>query len=382
MINKDYEQATKEQPRIANFKNALEMSSKLICDNLSVTDFTVKEIKPLSGSSNKDLAMAAGMWADLFARTNDSLVKNTVLIKEITDYNAQLDAKINRKLREPEDWRGEMTKDNYADINDRLYGNNNLKIGSGNHGTMVAGTIGATRNNGIGMDGIADNVRIMAVRAMPGGDEHDKDVALAIRYAVDNGAMIINISLGKPVSPYKQFVDDAVRYAATKGVLIVHGSGNDGRDITDNVFYPNAIFINGEKANNFINVGASGDMSTGGLAAPFSNYSPESVDIFAPGVYIYSTATNNGYQAADGTSLASPVVTGVAALLKSYFPGLTPARIISIMTTSGKRLDMETTEPGTENKKIKFSALSSSGRIVNAYEAVKQALALEKEGKQ
>ena len=173
-------------------------------------------------------------------------------------------------------------------------------------------------------------------------------------------------------------MDDAVRYAASKGVLIVHGSGNDGKDITEDIFYPNAIFINGEKATNFINVGASGDVSTGNLAAPFSNYSHQSVDIFAPGVYIYSTATNNSYQDADGTSLASPVVTGVAALLKSYFPDLTPEQIISIITTSGKPIDAEAVEPGTENKKVKFSSLSSSGRIVNAYEAVKLALSQEK----
>jgi subtilisin family serine protease len=196
---------------------------------------------------------------------------------------------------------------------------------------------------------------------------------------VDNGAKIINMSIGKPVSPYKQFVDDAVRYAASKGVLIVHGSGNDGKDITNDLFYPNPVFINGEKATNFITVGASGDATTGGLAAPFSNYSHQAVDIFAPGEYIYSTASNNNYEDADGTSLSCPVVTGVAALLKSYFPFLTPEKIISIITTSGKPIDEEVSLPGDEEKKVKFSALSSSGRIINAYEAVKLALSLEKQ---
>jgi len=378
MINKDYEDASKERPGIINFSSSLEISSKVICDYLSSKEFNFERIKLLLGNRDKEVARAAAFWNDLFKPTNDSAITNIAFIKEVADYLNQLDTKIDRKLKAPEDWRGALTKDNYTDISDRFYGNNNLKTGSGNHGTMVAGTIAATRNNGIGVDGIADNVRIMAVRAMPGGDEHDKDVALAIRYAVDNGAKIINISLGKPVSPYKQFVDDAVRYAASKDVLIVHGSGNNGQDVTGNIIYPNAIFINGEKANNFINVGASGDRSTGGLAASFSNYSHESVDIFAPGVYIFSTAANNSYQAADGTSLASPVVTGVAALLKSYFPDLTPRQIISIITTSGKPIDDETTEPGTENKKVKFSSLSSSGRIVNAFEAVKLALSWEK----
>ncbi len=231
------------------------------------------------------------------------------------------------------------------------------------------------------MDGIADNVRIMAIRAMPGGDEHDKDIALAIRYAVDNGAKIINMSFGKPVSPYKQFVDDAVRYAATKGVLLIHGSGNDGKDITKDMFYPSPVFLNGERATNFLNVGASGDVSTGGYAAPFSNFSDQYVDIFAPGMNIYTAATNNRYKSADGTSLASPVAAGIAALLKSYFPDLTPQELISIITTSGSPLTKEVNQPGDEEKKVKFSGLSSSGRIINAYEAVKMAIAWEKEKK-
>jgi subtilisin family serine protease len=378
IINKDYEQAYKEQSGIANFFTAMENSAQIIYDHLSVKEFSAKDVKPLVKNDKKQIAFAAQFWVDLFSQSGDTSSKNKDYIREISDYKTQLDIKINRKLKEPEDWRGELTKDNYSDINDRFYGNNNLKIGSGNHGTMVAGTIGAIRNNGIGADGIADNVRIMAVRAMPGGDEHDKDVAIAIRYAVDNGAKIINISLGKPVSPYKQFVDDAVRYASLKGVLLVHGSGNSGKDITSNIFYPNPVFINGERATNFINVGASGDETTGGLAAPFSNYSHQWVDIFAPGVNIYSSVTNNSYQSADGTSLASPVVAGVAALLKSYFPDLTPEKIISIITTSGKPIDKDVIEPGTENKKVKFSSLSSSGKIINAYEAVKLALSLEK----
>jgi subtilisin family serine protease len=186
------------------------------------------------------------------------------------------------------------------------------------------------------------------------------------------------MSFGKPVSPYKQFVDDAVRYAASKGVLLVHGSGNEGKDITKDVFYPNPVFINGEKATNYLTVGASGDLSTGGYAASFSNYSHVNVDIFAPGVNIYSTATGNQYKGADGTSLACPVVSGVAALLKSYFPDLSPEQLISIITTSGKPIDTEVTEPGSEDKKVKFFSLSSSGRIINAYEAVKLALAKEK----
>ena len=381
LINKDYDDAYKEQTGVSNYLVAAERSSLVLDNYLSTKEFTVNDIRPLAKNEKFQVASSAEFWMDLFSRATGPTVKNTEVIRDISDYKSQLDAKINRKLQEPQDWRGELVHDNYTDINDRYYGNNNLKAGSGNHGTLVAGTIAAIRNNGIGMDGIADNVRIMAIRAVPGGDEHDKDVALAIRYAADNGAKIINMSFGKPVSPYKQFVDDAVRYAASKGVLLVHGSGNDGKDISKDVFYPNPVFINGEKATNFITVGASGDPSTGGLAAPFSNYSHDDVDIFAPGMNIYSTASGNGYESADGTSLACPVVTGVAALLKSYFPALTPRQIIVIIDSSGKRIDEDVALPGDEEKKVKFSSLSSSGRIINAYEAVKTALAMEEKKK-
>jgi len=242
MINKDYEEALKEEPGVANTVAALEESAKIICAYLHVKDFNVNDLKPLLKDPGKEVARSAELWSDFFTNTGVK-AQSTPVLEEVNNYKNQVETKISRKLKPPEDWRGELIKDNYADINDRFYGNNNLKAGSGNHGTMVAGTIGAIRNNGIGTDGIADNVRIMAVRAMPGGDEHDKDVALAIRYAVDNGAKIINISLGKPVSPYKQFVDDAVRYAASKGVLIVHGSGNDGKDITQDIFYPGGTLL-------------------------------------------------------------------------------------------------------------------------------------------
>ena len=211
VINKDYEEAQKEQPTVNEVLNAAEMSSKVLCERLHKNQFNVRDVQSLLKDDKKQVAAASAFWADMFSRSADSTITDASVIQDIKTYDDQLTGKIDRKTKQPEDWRGEMTKDNYTDINDRSYGNNNLKAGSGNHGTVVAGTIGAIRSNGIGMDGIADNVRIMSIRAVPGGDEHDKDVALAIRYAVDNGAKIINMSFGKPVSPYKQFVDDAIR---------------------------------------------------------------------------------------------------------------------------------------------------------------------------
>ena len=379
LINNDYEEAKAEIQNIAPFLNALEVSSKNINKELGITEFSVGQIKKLVTHSNQMIAKSAALWNELFTNAGDTTVKSTAIITEVTNYKNQLDNNIKRKQELPEDTRGALTKDNYTDINDRYYGNNNLKAHSGDHGTLVAGTIAAIRNNNKGIDGIADNVRIMAIRAVPGGDEHDKDIALAIRYAVDHGAKIINMSFGKPVSPYKQFVDDAVKYAQSKGVLLIHGSGNDGKDITEDFFYPHPVFIDGKKATNYLTIGASGDESLGAIAAPFSNYSKKHVDIFAPGVYIYSTATDNRYVRADGTSLASPVAAGVAALLKSYFPDLTPEQMVDIILASGKSLNKKVDVPGPDDTEVPFSSLTASGKIINAYEAVK--LALEKEKK-
>lgn len=375
IINEEYDDANSQLERVGNFLEALEGSSNFLYAVLGVQEFTARNLNPKMLQEKEPLPQAYQLWIDLFLQGGDSTLTNKAIISDVREYKGQLDAKIARKMTPPEDWRSPLVKDKYTDITDKFYGNNNLTTGSGDHGSLVAGTIGAARNNGIGMDGIVD-VRIMAIRAVPGGDEHDKDVALAIRYAVDNGAKIINMSFGKPVSPYKQFVDDAVKYAASKGVLLVHGAGNDGKDITTDVFYPNPEFIDGTRATNFLSVGASGDLSTGMYVASFSNYSKEYVDLFAPGMYIYSTAHNNSYKPADGTSLASPVATGVAALLKSYFPELTPEQIIKIMKDSGTEITEPVALPGDEEKKVKFSTLSSSGKVVNAYGAVKMALAL------
>jgi len=343
---------------------------------LNKIDFNKADIALLN--TQDSLGWSASVWTGIFKRSGDDDTKNTAVLAEIESYRNNLLNEKKRKEELPVDFRGALIKDDYTNIADSIYGNNNLKTGSGNHGTHVSGIIGAVRNNNIGVDGIVDNVRIMAVRAVPGGDEHDKDVALAIRYAVDNGAAVINMSFGKPVSPYKKMVDDAVKYAASKNVLIVHGAGNDGEDLDSNPFYPNPFFLDGTTATNMLTIGASGDYSTGKLVADFSNYSSKAVDIFAPGVYINSTITNNSYDAYDGTSMASPVAAGVAALLKSYFPKLTPAQLIDLIMRSGTVIKEPVNLPGSATEKTTMNKLCKSGSIINAYEAVKLALKLYK----
>ena len=251
--------------------------------------------------------------------------------------------------------------------------------GTPTHGTHCSGIIAAVRNNGIGMDGIADNVRIMMVRAVPDGDEHDKDIANAIRYAVDNGAEVISMSFGKGFSPQKTWVDDAVKYAQSKDVLLVHAAGNDAKDIDSVQNFPNPYYLDKSGvAKNFITVGASGDPTNGGFTASFSNYGKKSVDVFAPGVDIYSTLPDNKFGKFSGTSMATPVVAGVAALILEYFPDLTAEQVKYVILNSVAPITEKVKLPGTDSL-VNLSDISVSGGEVNAYNAVKLAATLKGE---
>ena len=263
--------------------------------------------------------------------------------------------------------------DNPEDITDTNYGNGNV-IGSKDdeiHGTHVAGIILATRNNGVGMNGVATNAKLMSVRAVPDGDERDKDVALAIRYAVDNGAKVINMSFGKNYSPNKEWVFDAIKYAEKHDVLLVHAAGNDSKDIDVKPNWPNDSEDKiTEYADNVLTVGAMSVNYNENLPAVFSNYGKTNVDVFAPGVQIYSTFPKNEYQKISGTSMASPEVAGVAALVRSYYPQLSASQVKHIIMNSGTKIDMEVLVPGEKGKKAPFSELSISGKIANAYNAL------------
>lgn len=266
-----------------------------------------------------------------------------------------------------------LVGDNYADKRERYYGSSDVKGPDADHGTHVAGIIAADRKNDAGMRGIADHVSIMVLRAVPDGDERDKDVANAIIYAVNNGAAVINMSFGKSISPDKAVVDEAVRYAEKRGVLIIHAAGNEGSDNDRTPNFPGPVFTNGRSAKLWIEVGASSDGRSQDLVAGFSNYGKRSVDVFAPGVDIFSTIPGSLYKANSGTSMAAPAVTGVAALLMSYFPNLGAAAVKDILVQSVRRFDgLEVTRPGSDER-VSLSELCRSGGVVNALEAVKLA---------
>jgi len=273
----------------------------------------------------------------------------------------------------PPDYRQQIVQDNYNDFNDKYYGNNNISAGDVMHGTHVSGIIGASRENGLGIDGIADNVALIEIRTVPGsGDEHDKDVALAIRYAVDHGAKVINMSFGKPISPNRNWVEGAIRYAQQHDVLLIHAAGNDGEDITEAPNFPTQYYgpNNSKSFDNVITVGASGAMEDD-LVAEFSNFSKTAVDVFAPGVQIYSTLPGkDNYGSLSGTSMASPVVTGVAAVIRSYFPKLTAPQVKQLIMASVTKIDFPVINPAN-GEETKLSDLCVSGGIVNLYNAIK-----------
>jgi len=266
--------------------------------------------------------------------------------------------------------------DDYGDPTESLYGNNDVAGPDPGHGTAVASVVAAERDNGVGIDGAAAGVRIMVVRAVPDGDERDKDVANAIRYAVDNGAKVINMSFGKDYSPEKPTVDAAIRYADENGVLMIHASGNDGADLAEGDNFPNTLYADGGSPTLWIEVGASGWQSRDSLAASFSNYGNDEVDIFAPGVAIMSAAPGNEYDSPDGTSVAAPVVSGVAGLLMAYFPDLDAAAVRRIiLETATDAAEVSVVRPGgEEGEVVLFGELSVTGGVVNAAAAVRRAM--------
>lgn len=357
-------------------------SDSLLRKALGKDTFLGKELSDYR-SEQSDVKKARSALYNLMLNNEALDVTNVEFLTGFGDYIRAMEQKEEAAEKAPENFRGDIVKDNYQDFKDRFYGNNDIMATekSALHGTHVSGIIAASRENKKGTDGVADNVKIMTLRAVPDGDEHDKDIALAIRYAVDNGAQIINMSFGKSYSPEKKWVDEAVAYAAQKGVLLVHAAGNDAKNLDTTYNYPSPLSLEGNRPENWITVGASGDPGAGGYTASFSNYGKTEVDVFAPGVKIYAPVPGgNTYQFLQGTSMASPVVAGVAALLLEYFPTLSARQLKQVIEQSSVPLKDSVRHPGT-GEKVLLSDLSKTGGIVNAYEAVKLAATIKGERK-
>lgn len=345
------------------YLNAYKTSHRILQDYFQRDDYTLEEVQAIK-SNQIHIQGAKSLYIDMrMYEISEEIIEGWIRHEQ-----SVLDTKLNLE-NDPRHIAG----DDPNDILDTIYGNNNLHGGTPGHGTSVAGLVGAIRNNGFGINGIADNVEIMVVRIVPGGDERDKDVALGIRYAVNQGAKIINCSFGKEFSPEKWMVDEAVRYAEANGVLIVHAAGNSASCNDTQGNFPSPFYSDGTRASNWIEVGASTKHPKKRLVASFSNYGHNSVDLLAPGENVMTLKPGNGYGPSSGTSLAAPVVTGVAAIILSYFPELTPAEVIEILNSTVTPYGRKKVYiPGT-TKKMRMRDLCRTGGVINAGNAVEMA---------
>jgi len=357
----------------ASMKQSIDTLKKLLKSNSLTTD----EVKAFE-TNDPNLLFAKGFVLQIFRNAGDEANLDEYLkeLKEGADY---FNTVVNFGYNADFDSR-KIIGDNYVDPYEKNYGNNDVIGPDATHGTHVAGIIAANRNNNIGIKGIADHVKVMAVRCIPSsGDERDKDVANAIIYAVDNGAQIINMSLGKKFSPEKEAVDKAVKYAEQKGVLLIHAAGNEGDNSDVEKNFPTRFYLGGKEAKNWLEVGATSWGAGKDFVADFSNYGKNSVSFFSPGVQLYSTTPQNTYKNESGTSMASPAAAGVAALLMSYFPELTTHDVNDILMKSTRKFDGLTVQEPGDKKEVAFTGLSQSGGVINAYEAVKMAHELRKQ---
>ncbi len=354
---------------------ALKKHDKILRQEMGCEEYTCEKLEKFQPVSKMGKEAKLGFLTCMKMIGLDAEEKNTVLLSQLEDYIEGKKTAFESKEKAPRDYRAEIIGDNYYNLNDRFYGNGDVMGPNPDHGTHVSGLIAAQRNNGVGIDGVADNVRIMMLRVVPDGDEYDKDVALAIRYAVDHGAKVINMSFGKSFSPEKNWVDSAIRYAEQKDVLVLHSSGNDGDNIDEKDVYPNPWLQEWNTlASNYITVGASSDPKiTGSITAEFSNYGKQKVDLFAPGVKIYSTMPGgNKYGNQQGTSMATPIVSGIAAMIRSYYPQLSAVQVKHIIEKSVLIPESSAYcfRPGEKADIVPFTDLSRTGGIVNAYNAI------------
>ncbi len=363
------EKAAGQKAYFEGLVNSINSIDKKIQSFTGKTVYTLEEMKNFKPESDDDKR-----GARMIIKLLSSRIKLKDGLKELQGTIHSFASKAD--FRYNIDFNGRVTGDDPDNIRDTKYGNKYV-IGSKDdeiHGTHVSGIICAERNNGVGMNGVAHNVALMSLRAVPSGDEYDKDVALAIRYAVDNGAKVINMSLGKSYSPHRAWVFNAIKYAESKDVLLVHAAGNDHKDIDVEDNFPNDSKDKiREFADNLLTVGSITRSFDEKIVSSFSNYGKKNVDIFAPGSEIYSTFPKDDYQSIQGTSMASPEVAGVAALIRSYYPSLTASQVKHIIMDSGIEMNqvvkLQVAE-GSKIKMVKFDTLSISGKILNAYNAL------------
>jgi cell wall-associated protease len=368
--NKEVQEASAVVQRYEQILSQLRPAHDAMSKKLGKEDYTKKDLANIKEPTEAE-AQQIGMLNQMlnFGSSVPGVIEQ--LNNGIDYFKGRLDSHFNldKNFRT-------VLNDNPDDFSSKYYGNGDVdgpdpKKEDAKHGTHVAGIIAAQRNNGVGMNGVAQNVKIMVVRAVPDGDEYDKDIALAIRYAVDNGAKVINTSFGKYYSPHPEWVWDAIKYAAQKDVLIVNAAGNEGFDLDGIQVYPNDQKGTGaEISDTFITIGALNYDYGSQMVANFSNFGKSNVDVFAPGVKIWSTTPLNEYEFLQGTSMAAPAVAGVAAMIRSYYPKLSAKQVKQILMSSGLTSKSPVILGGDESNKDNFGNISKSGKMVNMYNAI------------
>jgi len=366
---KEVEQNKANVARYSGMLGALKPAHAAISEKLGKKDYSKEDLSGIENPEGEQKEQVALLTQML--NYSDNIPSFIERIQGGVDYfQGRLDSHFDTST----DFRA-VIGDNPDDNSNPYYGNNDVdgpdpKKADAKHGTHVAGIIAAQRDNGIGMNGVAQNVQIMAVRAVPDGDEYDKDIANAIRYAVDNGAKVINTSFGKYYSTHPQWVWDALIYASENDVLVVNAAGNEGTDLDTIQVYPNdQVGVGAEISDTFLTVGALNYSYGSDLLANFSNYGKVNVDVFSPGVEIWATTPLDTYEYLQGTSMASPNVAGVAAMLRSYYPKLSAKQIKRVLMDSGLSVQMDVVLGGDPENKNKFENISTSGKMVNMYNA-------------
>jgi len=366
-LDKKHKEALAGKERYDQIYQQISGAHEVLTKYFKKADYTQKEVNAIK-TEEEQLIQAVQVANFAYGNGLGSIEEALKQIKGgVEHFTDQLNYNLNK------DFKGRKTSDNINDLNDIGYGNGNVMPvkKSESHGTHVAGIIAAERNNGKGANGVANNVQIMSLRAVPNGDEYDKDIALAIRYAVDNGAKVINGSFGKSYSPHSDWVRDAQAYASKKGVIFVHAAGNSAENVDVAPNFPDDNVNNGpEVSETTITVGALAPKYGSEIISGFSNYGKNNVDVFAPGSQIYSTVPENEYRPNSGTSMASPAVAGVAALVMSQYPKLKAKQVKQIILNSGLPLSAKVVVGGDPNNVKQLSEISKSGKMVNAYNAL------------
>jgi subtilisin family serine protease len=363
-------------------RNAVVKMGVILIREIEDSNFTTEQLETYQPIGKLTADTKISYLRTMQALGIDRLAGHHSIVEDLNEYISGKEQSAVSIDTPPEDLRKKITKDQYDNFNDQYYGNNDITGPNAKHGTHVAGLAAGIVDTNFNKSNFNNPIQIMGLRVVPDGDEYDKDVALGIRYAVNNGAKIINMSFGKSYSPEQPWVDSAIRYAASKDVLIIHSAGNESYDLNSKSVYPSPYSnVFKDRANNMMTVGASNDpVIAESILTDFSNFGNQVVDLLSPGNKIYSSLPNQQYGFLNGTSMSAPVLSHIAALVRAYFPKLSATQVKAILLQScWKPSDENMLFPiPKKDQSKKLNEISAEGGIINAALCIQNALILQK----